>query len=100
MRISVNGASNPVWGPDGKELFYQSPSRELMRVVLAGTSIAGNPQMLFRACESVGRTYTPVMTEWNYDISADGKRFLVICDSPESVPSAINVVVNWQNKLR
>jgi len=100
VRLSVAGASNPIWGPDGKELFFSNARGELMRATLAGTSLSGTPQPLFRPCASVGRTYTPVPTEWNYDISADGKRFLVICDPPDSVPTAINVIVNWQSKLK
>jgi len=100
VRVSTMGASNPVWGPNGSELFYQSSRGELMRAVLSGTSVSGSPQVMFRPCENIGRTYSPAVTEWNYDVSADGTRFLVICDSPDSIPSALNVIVNWQSKLK
>jgi hypothetical protein len=70
-----------------------------MRTMLDGTSIVGNPQTLFTPCESVGRT-SPEATEWHYDVSANGTRFLFVCNSPESGPLAINVIVNWQSKLR
>jgi Tol biopolymer transport system component len=94
------GGSNPVWGPDGNELFFVNLSSELMRATFSGGTLSGRPQVLFRPCESVGRTYTRSATEWNYDVSADGTRFLVICDPSDSLPSAINVVVNWQSKLK
>jgi eukaryotic-like serine/threonine-protein kinase len=98
--VSSDGGANPVWGRDGNELFFVNARAELMRATLSGTNLLGRPQMLFRPCESVGRTYTRQPTEWNYDVSADGTRFLVICDPSDRVPSAINVVVNWQSKLR
>ena len=100
VRVSTDGGSNPVWGPDGKELFFQNPRGELMRAVLNGTGAPDKPQTLFRLCASVNRTYTATVTEIAYDISADGRRFLAICDPEDVVPSAINVIVNWQSKLK
>jgi hypothetical protein len=67
---------------------------------LNGTSAPAKPQTMFRMCASVNRTYTGGVTDFAYDISADGTRFLVICDPDDVVPSAITVVVNWQSKLR
>ena len=101
IRISNGGGSLPVWGPDGKELFYLTAAGELMRAELADMSLAGPPKMLFKPCESVGRTAITQLTMWTYDISADGTRFLAICRPPESsAPSAINVILNWQSKLK
>jgi serine/threonine protein kinase/Tol biopolymer transport system component len=94
------GGSNPVWGRDGNELFFVNAGAELMRATFSGGNLSGRPQMLFRPCDAVGRTFTRSVTEWNYDVSADGTRFLVICDPSDSLPSAINVVVNWQSKLK
>jgi Tol biopolymer transport system component len=98
--VSSGGGSNPVWGRDGNELFFVNGRAELMRVMFSGSNLSGRPQVLFRPCETVGRAFTRSVTEWNYDVSADGTRFLVICDPPDSLPSAINVVVNWQSKLK
>jgi len=99
--VSSGGGTNPVWGRDGNELFFVNARAELMRATFAGGNLVGRPQVMFRPCESVGRTFMRAITEWTYDVSADGKRFLAICDSPESsTPSAINVIVNWQGKLK
>jgi Tol biopolymer transport system component len=98
--VSSGGGSNPVWGRDGKELFFVNARAELMSAALSGTNMVGRPQVLFRPCESVGRTYTRQPTEWNYDVSADATRFLVVCDPSDSLPSAINVVVNWQSRMK
>jgi dipeptidyl aminopeptidase/acylaminoacyl peptidase len=100
VRISISGGTNPVWGPGGKELFFQSPQDQLMRVGLNGTVVTDPPKALFRTCESVGRTHAAIDTESSYDVSADGARFLAICEPLESIPSAIHVIVNWQSKIK
>jgi Tol biopolymer transport system component len=101
VRISNGGGAVPVWGPDGKELFYLTAAGELMRAELAGVTLTGPPKILFKPCETVGRVVMTELTAWTFDISRDGTRFLAICSSPESsAPSAINVIVNWQAKLK
>ncbi len=100
VRVSTEGGSNPVWGPDGKELFFQSPRGEMMRAVLNGTGAPSRPETMFRLCASVNRAYTAAATDIAYDISADGTRFLAICQPEDVVPSAIHVIVNWQAKLK
>jgi Tol biopolymer transport system component len=98
--VSNGGGTNPVWGRDGNELFFVNTRAELMRATFSSGNLSGRPQVLFRPCESVGRTFTRAVTEWPYDVSPDGTRFLVICDPSDSLPSAINVIVNWQSKLK
>jgi Tol biopolymer transport system component len=99
-QVSSGGGSNPVWGRDGNELFFVNARAELMRATFAGGKLSGRPQALFRPCEAVGRTFTRAITEWMYDVSADGTRFLIICDPSDVLPSAINVIFNWQGKLK
>jgi len=31
----------------------------------------------------------------NYDVSADGRRVLIVTSAPQKLPSPITVVVNW-----
>ena len=100
VQVSTAGGTNPVWGPDGKELFFQSRQRELMRVVLDGTTVARRADAMFRPCDSVKRVFSPEATAYRYDINTDGSKFLAICDPLDSTPSEISVVVNWQSRLR
>jgi Tol biopolymer transport system component len=101
MRVTTDGGLNPVWAPDGKELYYLNPQGELMSASLSGTNLSGRPQVLFKPCQGVGRIPTMDATRWSYDVTADGKRFLFVCGSQESsTPSAINVIVNWQSTLK
>ena len=48
----------------------------------------------------VDRTFGTAETEFGYDVTADGARFLANCDPPDALPSAITVVVNWQSKMK
>jgi len=91
-QISRDGGDTPVWGPNGRELFYRNG--EAMMVVgikTEPTFTAGSPVVLF-----TGRYTDP--SGVNYDISPDGQRFLMI--KQEEGPGQINVVQNWFEELR
>ena len=92
-QVSVAGGSNPVWRPDGKELFFLAPDWTLMNVSIeTGSKIkAGIPRALFKLPIHPYGAY--------YEVSVDGKRILVL-DNLQSTPSAqINVLVNWTSRL-
>ena len=82
----VNGGNAPIWGRDGKELFYTNGGKLMSVEVKTGGSTfeVGTPKLLF---ESRGRTY---------DASADGQRFLVNVQQQGSSPAPLSVTVNWR----
>ncbi len=73
--ISNGGGIDPLWSPDGSELFYRAADSNLMAVeVIPGpTFIAGSQEVLFDAS-----SYLFGVPERNYDISPDGERFVMI----------------------
>jgi hypothetical protein len=89
-QISTIGGTQPRWRADGKELFYLSADRRLMSVeIKEGERFEeGETKPLF-ATQS---RYTGNVA---YDISADGKSFLIntMISNEESLPLA--VVLNW-----
>jgi class 3 adenylate cyclase/Tol biopolymer transport system component len=105
--ISTQTGGYPVWAPDGRELYYvhgQSPEQMMtVTVETEPTFAVGNPKVLFEAPYYViaGRPY---------DISPDGKRFLMIKDETqaqegdevvESTPrTELIVVENWDEVLK
>ena len=99
-QISPNGGFSPVWGPDGRELFYRGLNRGMTVVTYETdpTFRAGNPEVLFPAPYlSVGPTRARP-----FDLAPDG-RFLMIrtawqtaADAP---PLQISVVLNWFEEL-
>ncbi len=92
--ISNDGGTTPLWERDGKELFYLSLDGEAMAVDVNTSGIfqAGVPKPLFKT--------PPGVLFW--DISPDGKRFLMVAPSNAagaSAPAKFTVVLNWQTAL-
>ena len=98
-QISTRGGENPVWSPDGREIFYETPL-QLMRVpVQPGPPfLAGAPEPLFSLNPYMGAGTLGVP----YDVSKDGQRFLMIKGAAtESSPSSSLVLVtHWFDELR
>ena len=107
-QISTTGGSSPLWSRDGKEIFYRNGD-EVMAVSVK-TEQAFNPetpQPLFRgdyASVDVGILNMEV-SPW--DISPDGKRFLMMKDvtatgatSTAGIPRRLNIVLNWFEELK
>jgi serine/threonine-protein kinase len=74
-QISTGGGAKPLWARSGRELFHLAPVTRLMVVpVKSGpTFAAGNPELLFE-----GRYLDAAFIGRTYDVSPDGKRFLMI----------------------
>jgi Tol biopolymer transport system component len=97
-QISTEGGTEPVWNPNGRELFYRSGDK--MMVVDIATQpgfAAGRPRKLFE-----GRYGdTPIPGTNQYDVSADGQRFLMTKEIEQSSSATqINVVLNWFEELK
>ena len=96
--ISTAGGTRPLWGPDGRELFYLSRDGKLMtvRVQTEPSFAPENPEVVleghnFALGSSPGRAY---------DISPDGKRFLVIQEPVgETARTELILVQNWFQEL-
>ena len=88
-RISIDGGRNPRWRRDGKELFFRSANNDIMAAaVKAGETFeSGTPAVLFPS-EAI------VDADWDWDVSADGQRFL-IGRAAETQTTPFAVVVNW-----
>jgi Tol biopolymer transport system component len=103
-RVSTAGGTEPLWSSDDSELFYRSPSGAIMRVVVkAGKEWAAGPpeQVLPGDGLRVGAAGNPLRT---YDVSSDGRRFLVLKESPAQQRAGtgpqIMVIENWLEELK
>jgi Tol biopolymer transport system component len=94
-QISTDGGSNPVWAPSGRELFYQSRDDMMqVAVVTQPTFAADKPRLLFKGA------FTPA-PDVNYDITADGQRFLMLHPvEPAHAMTQLQVVSNWLEELK
>jgi len=94
--ISTEGGTEPRWSADGRELFYRL--RDKMMVVGVQSEPAftsGRPQLVFEV---------PYLTDGfgtsNYDMSTDGKRFVMLQSTEQEQSAQINVVLNWFEELK
>ena len=113
-QISSGGGMSPVWRSDGRELFYLVPNPQssvgqqltpdmsrrvtMMSVPLSieTTFRAGVPRALFQG------PYLPNMPARNYDVTSDGKRFLMVTGQwrlPAKTPQ-MTLVLNWFEELK
>jgi serine/threonine-protein kinase len=102
-QISTDGGSSPSWRQDGRELYYQAPHPSetgrirMMAVPVSAESQreAGTPTVLFEG------PYTSNGPGRYYDVTPDGRRFLMIQphDRPPIATRHIVLVHNWFEEL-
>jgi hypothetical protein len=96
--ISTEGGAEPVWNPNGRELFYRSGDKMMVVEVTTQPAFsAGKPKLLFEG------SYQPTQGSFpNYDVSPDGQRFLMLKPTEQQAQAAtqINVVLNWFEELK
>jgi Tol biopolymer transport system component len=95
--ISTGGGMEPAWSADGRELFYRSPAGDQMFVVAVVSEpgfSASKPETLFE-----GR-YTASTAGSSYDVSRDGRRFLMVREEQGAALTELRVVLNWFEELK
>jgi hypothetical protein len=84
--------NTPTTSANGREIFYRNGDR--MMAVESKTTAAGielsQPKLLFERAYSYGGG----ITISNYDVTADGQRFLMVKD--EDNVGRLRVVLNWR----
>ena len=111
-QFSTDGGYNPLWSPDGQNLYYRNGNAVMEVVFEAESTLMSNkPKELFPDIY-FAKDY-PNMTDWfPWDIHPDGKRFLM--QKPSAVtggessgedtateePRKIIVVTNWFEELK
>ena len=93
-QVSTQGGTQPLWNRNGRELFYRNGNK--MMVVDVTTSpnlVLSQPRQLFEQRYSFFTVTIP-----NYDISADGQRFVMVKD--EFGSGRLNLVLNWFEELK
>ena len=111
FQISSEGGRTPAWAPNGGELFF-AEGNSLMAVPVSskGSFIHGNATKLFEGLSLVfdaraasSGPKTPGGAYRMYDVSPDGKRFLMVrevASRPSSAPVSMVVVLNWFEEVK
>jgi eukaryotic-like serine/threonine-protein kinase len=99
-QVSSNGGTFPGWSRDGRELFYVATDGRLVSVSVETepSFIAGKISQVVKPgfWPGTGTSGRP------YDVSPDGKRFLMIKPFDDAASSATRIVVvqNWFEELK
>jgi hypothetical protein len=97
IQVSTKGGSQPQWSSDGRQLFFMTPDRKLMVVDVrnnAGVLAVSKPRVLFQT-----RITAPNYALFQYDVTSDGKRFL-INSLPADSASPLTLLINWNTGFR
>ena len=94
-QLSTEGGYEPTWSPTGREVFYISPSHELVavEVTTADGFKVGNRRTLFSVSG-----YRRHFTHRAYDVLPDGKHFVMIKEGPPLTGELV-LVDNWFSDL-
>lgn len=95
--VSRNGGEWPVWGPDGRELFFVE-QQHVMKVNVTirsdGALETDRPAVVFALRKAPAAGIDPL------DITPDGKRFLLIEALGLPMPAHANVIVGWSDEVK
>src|SRR5262249_5801466 len=101
IRISTEGGRSPVWGRNGRELFFIRGSPQMNQVMVVDIDAttgfrASKPRLLFEG------PYLSTTGLNNYDITPDGRRFIMerAAGNPEPPFTQMHVILNWLEELK
>jgi len=100
-QISRDGGATPKWTADGKQIIFSSTFNDNLATLRMAVDVkangaafeAGVPQRLLQV--------TQVPSDFSWDVSGDGKRFLLT--APQGLsngPVPLDVMLNWQTAVR
>jgi eukaryotic-like serine/threonine-protein kinase len=101
--ISIAGGQAPRWRGDGKELFFEAADGKMMAVPVKAVAPGGKPS--FEAGTPVVLFDTHIVhtgndTQLQYDVTADGKRFLINTTGGAASSPPLTVVTNWYAAMK
>ena len=94
VTVSVGGGVDPVWSPDGSELFYRS-GEQMMAVPIdvADGFRPGTPVPLFQDF------FWRDINQSDYDVAPDGQHFVMLRAGGEGGSTSVTLVRNWFTEL-
>jgi len=99
-RISTAGGIQPRWRGDSRELFFVGADGKMNAVT--GKAVSGTKPS-FEASAPLplfDSHIVDIPVAFEYDVTADGKRFLVTTNNAAIYAPPLNVVVNWNAELK
>jgi serine/threonine-protein kinase len=93
VQVSSGGGHQPLWSPNGSELYFRTPTKFFAADVTTRPALAvGKPRLLFEG--------NFVMSHHDYSLLPDGRHFIMIQPVGTEPPAELHVVVNWAEELK
>ena len=98
LQLSVDGGREPLWAPDGRQLFYRAGDQLMsVRVTNDAALSAERPAKVLDA----PYPYSTTFGNAGYAVAPGGQHFYFWRPAPQpATPTQINVVVNWLEELK
>jgi serine/threonine-protein kinase len=105
IQISTDGGTDPIWRRNGDELYYRNGDAMVMvRLATSPRVSVSKPTVLWKGRYLAGVGSSCGMegpTSANYDVTANGDRFLMILDKSQDIVSKqVRIVSNWSAVLK
>ncbi len=101
LLISTDGGHRPFWAPHSGEIFYREGDKMMTASVETEPDLrAGKPRSLFEGLSRLDPGRPQPVDRRDYDPTPDGQRFLIVKRGEESLPTQMNVVLNWAEELK
>jgi len=99
ITVSTDGGYEPVWSPDGRELFYRIGARMMVASIQTSPVFrSSRPRELFEGPYLSGLEIAAIAT--SYDMAPDGEHFLMIEGGEEEGGNQLHLVLNWFEELK
>ena len=93
-QISTHGGRSPRWRGDGKEIYWLSPQGQIMAAQIENNDNA----IEVHTPETVLRAGIEMVIFEPYDVTRDGKRFIV--NTLSDMDDPLTLMVNWNARLK
>ena len=100
-QVSIKGGTAPRWRRDGREIFYRAQTSLMaVNVTTEDAFSSGTPAPMFekRSLGPMANGGAPLNA--HFDVSADGKQFVILDRPGGEQPLSIHVVHNWFEEFR
>jgi len=93
-QVSLDGGAQPVWAPNGREIFYRNGERTMVAAVRTqGGFEVGSRTQLFEGA------FDDFVGVRDYDVAPDGQSFLMF-QPVQGTEQTVFVTLNWFNQMR
>ncbi len=95
-QVSTDGGDLPRWRADGRELFFLSPDNKMMSAEV----VESENDFQTRQIQPLFQTHASTTASWGYDVSADGKKFIIETRDPQAGLGPVTLITNWPALLK